>query len=177
MIKGVHVVMCFSCRLHQQLIVPSILIVTSCFILFYILFCLAGVSDLNSPQTTKIELVIFVTMGMALAAVWSLVQETYSTPALILVLSGGGCYLLGIPFYLLGEIDPKYHVIWHLFVMAGSCLHWFFTYFFVLHTDIGMDITDVHSVSTAWNNLLMHGSNGNGTVNVNGTCVTTHFSQ
>jgi channel protein (hemolysin III family) len=107
----------------------------------------AAVSDLNAPMTTKIELCIFLSMGGALAVVWNLVVEQFSFPALCLLGLGGAAYLAGIPFFLMGEVDPKYHVIWHLFVIAGASLHWFFTYFFVLDTDIGMNFTNETSVS------------------------------
>ncbi len=35
---------------------------------------------------------------------------------------GGGCYILGIIFYLWKKL-PYHHPIWHLFVLAGSISH------------------------------------------------------
>jgi hypothetical protein len=72
--------------------------------------------------------------------------------------TGGVAYVAGIPFFLQGEVDPKYHVIWHLFVVAGAALHWFFTYFFVLDNDLGLGITDAASVQAAFS-MMIEGRN------------------
>ena len=72
----------------------------------------------------------------------------------ILYCVGGAAYLCGIPFFLLGEYHPKYHVIWHIFVIAGASFHWFLTYFFILEVDIGLNLYDVNSVSNAFNIMV-----------------------
>lgn len=41
---------------------------------------------------------------------------------LIWLLIGGGCYILGIIFYLWKKL-PYHHPIWHIFVLAGSISH------------------------------------------------------
>ena len=44
---------------------------------------------------------------------------------------GGACYTIGILFY--NKITFKYHhLVWHLFVMAGSMAHFFSIFFYVI---------------------------------------------
>lgn len=37
----------------------------------------------------------------------------------------------GITFFVLGEIKPIFHTVWHVFVMVGSLLHWLCVYIYV----------------------------------------------
>ena len=50
---------------------------------------------------------------------------------LILLLAGGLCYTLGVIFYVWKRL-AYHHAVWHLFVMAGSLLHFFSIFFYVL---------------------------------------------
>jgi len=57
---------------------------------------------------------------------------THVPPAgLWLLLSGGLCYTGGVFFYLWKRL-PYHHAIWHLFVLAGSTLHYCAIYYGVL---------------------------------------------
>ena len=96
----------------------------------------ATCSDLNSPSTTLIELVIFVCMGFGLVLVWPIITVTLSTIAMRLLLLGGAAYVVGIVFFVLGEYKPIYHTIWHLFVVLGASLHWFDIYFYISSTPL-----------------------------------------
>ncbi len=44
--------------------------------------------------------------------------------------------MVGITFFILGEIKPIYHVVWHLFVVVAAALHWFCVYFFIVSVDL-----------------------------------------
>jgi hemolysin III len=44
--------------------------------------------------------------------------------ALTLLIAGGLAYSLGVPFYLWHGLR-YHHVLWHLFVLAGSICHFF----------------------------------------------------
>jgi hemolysin III len=57
--------------------------------------------------------------------------ETVATGGLILLLAGGLCYSLGVIFYVWKRL-AYHHAVWHLFVMAGSLLHFFSIFFYVL---------------------------------------------
>ena len=50
---------------------------------------------------------------------------------LILLLTGGLCYSLGVIFYVWKRL-AYHHAVWHMFVMAGSVLHFFSIFFYVL---------------------------------------------
>jgi hemolysin III len=66
----------------------------------------------------------YVLMGwLALIALKPLLQAV-PTIGLIWLLAGGLMYTLGVAFYAWKRI-PYNHVIWHLFVMAGSACHYF----------------------------------------------------
>ncbi|HAM99303.1 MAG TPA: hemolysin D [Marinilabiliales bacterium] len=58
------------------------------------------------------------------------VMNHMPTHSLWLILIGGGFYSLGVLFFKLEKI-PFAHLIWHLFVVAGSVCHWtaIFIYF------------------------------------------------
>jgi hemolysin III len=57
--------------------------------------------------------------------------ETVETGGLILLLAGGLCYSLGVIFYVWKRF-AYHHAVWHLFVMAGSALHFFSIFYYVL---------------------------------------------
>jgi len=52
---------------------------------------------------------------------------------LVFLVVGGVLYTVGIIFYALKKV--KYmHSVWHLFVLAGSIMHFFCVYLYVLPT-------------------------------------------
>ena len=57
--------------------------------------------------------------------------DAVATGGLILPLAGGLCYSLGVIFYVWKRL-AYHHAVWHLFVMAGSLLHFFSIFFYVL---------------------------------------------
>lgn len=69
-----------------------------------------------------------------LAMGWLVVVAATELPAilgateLVLLVSGGLAYTLGVVFYLVHRI-PFNHAIWHLFVLAGGALHYFAVYY------------------------------------------------
>lgn len=63
-------------------------------------------------------------MGWIFIFKWGLLRETLIGPAFWLLLSGGLAYTVGIVFYIIDHRMKLAHFIWHLFVMAGSILHY-----------------------------------------------------
>ncbi|HBX61442.1 MAG TPA: hypothetical protein DEG65_16200 [Methylophaga sp.] len=62
---------------------------------------------------------------------FSTLKEAVDSTGLLLLMGGGAAYTIGIVFYLLDKI--KYgHVIWHVFVLAGSILHYLFIFLKVI---------------------------------------------
>lgn len=74
---------------------------------------------------------LYVAMGwVALVAIVPL-QAHLATGGLALLLAGGVAYTLGVPFYLHRRL-PYSHAIWHVFVLAGSVLHFLAVLLYVL---------------------------------------------
>ncbi len=70
-----------------------------------------------------LSLAIYLLMGwVALVAVVPLVRAL-SWEGFAWVAAGGAVYTAGIVFYLYDERFRHFHGIWHLFVMAGSAVH------------------------------------------------------
>lgn len=72
----------------------------------------------------KLMVGIYLLMGwMFLLAIVPIVQNLPGISVAYLIL-GGGCYSIGVIFYAWRKI-PYGHGIWHLFVLAGSIMHFF----------------------------------------------------
>lgn len=69
-----------------------------------------------------LSIALYVVMGWLILLDYQTFVE-YSTPEMLFFLkAGGAAYMIGIIFYANEKIYFN-HVIWHLFVMAGSALH------------------------------------------------------
>jgi hemolysin III len=71
---------------------------------------------------------VYVAMGWLVVVRWSTVAHRLPSLALTLVVAGGVTYTLGAVVYACKRPDPYpqrfgFHEIWHLFVLAGSALH------------------------------------------------------
>jgi len=62
--------------------------------------------------------------------------DSVASGGLILLLAGGLCYSLGVIFYVWKRM-AYHHAVWHLFVMAGSALHFFSVFFYVVPPAVG----------------------------------------
>jgi hemolysin III len=109
----------------------------------------AACSDLNSTATNAVELAFFLGMGFGLVFVWEQISTHLAWEAFMLLLAGGAAYVLGIVFFVLGELKPIYHVIWHLFVLLGATLHWFSVYFFVVNKTLDLPNLIISSIEKA----------------------------
>ena len=78
-----------------------------------------------------------ISLGLYLAMSWIVViaikpmLTALDKGGLELLLLGGLAYTGGVVFYAWKKL-PYSHAIWHLFVMAGSCLHFFAILFYVI---------------------------------------------
>ena len=78
-----------------------------------------------------VSLVLYLGMGWSVVvAVKPLVQSVEAGGLLFLVL-GGLAYTIGVFFYVREKMNYN-HAIWHLFVLAGSILHFFAVLFYVV---------------------------------------------
>lgn len=79
----------------------------------------------------KVSTIIYLCMGwMILIAIWPFVKSV-ETGGIILVAAGGMAYSLGVIFYKWKSLRFN-HAIWHVFVLAGSILHFFAVLFYVV---------------------------------------------
>lgn len=79
----------------------------------------------------KLAAAIYVAMGwIGIVAIIPL-KASLPTPGLVLLLAGGAAYTLGVPFYLLRRLR-WHHPIWHVFVLAGSVLHYLAVLLYVM---------------------------------------------
>lgn len=80
---------------------------------------------INMEKWKKLSMVLYVVMGWSVVASLKAVIAAAPAPGLILLAGGGIMYTLGIIFYKNKKV--KYmHFVWHLFVLAGSVMHYFF---------------------------------------------------
>lgn len=74
----------------------------------------------------KLSLILYVLMGWSLLFAIKPVLAAVDPFGMFLLVSGGLAYTIGIFFYKAKR--PRYmHFVWHMFVLAGSLLHYFFT--------------------------------------------------
>lgn len=82
----------------------------------------------------KLSLLLYVAMGWALVFAFGDVIAALPPAGFWLLLSGGLCYTVGIVFYVWHSKyrTPYIHGVWHLFVLAGSVLHYLCILLYVL---------------------------------------------
>ena len=71
-----------------------------------------------------ISTLIYAVMGWIIVFKIGVLKAALPVPAYWLLASGGIAYTVGIFFYILDSRIKYGHFIWHLFVMAGSILHY-----------------------------------------------------
>lgn len=71
-----------------------------------------------------IATILYVLMGWMCLLVYKQMVAAIPTPGLIMLITGGVVYTLGVIFYAWEKL-PYNHAIWHLFVLGGSICHFF----------------------------------------------------
>jgi hemolysin III len=78
-----------------------------------------------------ITVVIYAAMGWLIIIAIVPIIKILPTGGWLLILIGGVMYTTGIFFYKKGKF-PYHHLVWHLFVIAGSVAHFLAIYYYVL---------------------------------------------
>ena len=78
-----------------------------------------------------ISIALYLGLGWLIMIAIGPVIDSVATGGLVLLLAGGLCYSLGVIFYAWKTL-LYHHAIWHLFVLAGSALHFFAVLFYVI---------------------------------------------
>jgi len=74
---------------------------------------------------------LYIAMGWIIVFAWGPLVDRLAPGGLALLITGGALYTAGTIFYVWRSF-PYHHAVWHLFVLAGSTLHFFAILFYVL---------------------------------------------
>jgi hemolysin III len=78
----------------------------------------------------KIEVAAYIMMGWAIVVGFVPLVRSVPIQSIVLLLAGGAAYTIGTLWYR--RKDLKFtHVIWHVFVLAGTICHWFSVWFLI----------------------------------------------
>jgi len=89
------------------------------------------VNIINVKKYHKLSLILYIVMGWSIMLVIKPAITSIPSNGLWMLVLGGLSYTLGIIFYKAKNMMYS-HVIWHLFVLAGSILHFFCIYLYVV---------------------------------------------
>lgn len=81
-----------------------------------------GTEAISKTRHRKISICLYLAMGWLVALATRQLVERVPIPGIMLLLAGGLAYTVGVAFYTLKKL-PYAHLIWHLFVLAGTTLH------------------------------------------------------
>lgn len=87
--------------------------------------------ELRQVRSRLTAALLYLGMGWVGIVAIKPLTESIEPGGLWLLLAGGLCYTLGVPFYLWKRL-PYNHALWHLFVLAGSVLQFFAVLLYVL---------------------------------------------
>lgn len=73
----------------------------------------------------------YIAMGWIIVFAWKPLMANLASGGVVLLVVGGLLYTLGTVFYMWRSF-PYHHAVWHLFVLAGSTLHFFLILLYVL---------------------------------------------
>jgi hemolysin III len=85
----------------------------------------------NLRRWRRLSLALYLLMGWSVAAAVKPMLTLLSGGAFLWLLGGGVCYSVGVLFYVAKK--PRFmHAVWHVFVLGGAVLHYFFTLFHIV---------------------------------------------
>ncbi|WP_213878462.1 hemolysin III family protein [Pseudomonas sp. dw_358] len=104
--------------------------------LFGVVWGLAVVGMLQEikprSEARILSIVIYAVMGWIVLVAVKPLLATLGSAGFAWLAGGGVLYTLGIIFFALDKRVPHGHGIWHLFVIAGSLMHFIAIFFFVV---------------------------------------------
>ncbi|WP_337019895.1 PAQR family membrane homeostasis protein TrhA [Oceanobacillus massiliensis] len=75
--------------------------------------------------------ILYVAMGWIITVGWTEIVENLHPNGVILLVAGGVCYTVGAVFYVWRGFR-FHHMVWHLFVLAGTISHFFCVLLYLL---------------------------------------------
>jgi len=104
--------------------------------LFGIIWSLAAIGMLQEikprSEARVMSLVIYAVMGWIVLVAIQPLLENLGTAGFVWLAAGGVFYTVGIIFFAFDERFRHWHGIWHLFVIAGSLMHFIAILFYVV---------------------------------------------
>lgn len=91
-----------------------------------------ALNAIDLARFKKLSMVCYLGMGWCIILTARLLPALLGTGGLTFLLTGGLAYTLGTIFYGLGRDHRYFHSVFHLFVLAGSVLHFFCILFYIL---------------------------------------------
>ena len=86
-------------------------------------------NSISLKRFAKPSVILYLAMGWSVVVSLKRVLEVIPLSGMIFLVAGGLFYTIGVIFYKLKKI--KYmHFVWHLFVLGGSIMHYFFVLFY-----------------------------------------------
>ena len=105
----------------------------SLFAIFWSLAIIGIIIDNRNPGGPRhIQMRIYFVMGWLMVLAAQPLYAGLSTGGMFWLLLGGILYTVGSYFYFRDEKFRYGHVIWHLFVIAGSASHYFTIFYYLL---------------------------------------------
>ncbi|WP_337840245.1 hemolysin III family protein [Rheinheimera sp.] len=85
----------------------------------------------TTGKLQKLSVAMYLLMGWLILVKLDTMLAQVSSDGLWWLLAGGLCYSLGVAFYVRKSMF-MHHLIWHLFVLAGSACHFLAIYLYVI---------------------------------------------
>lgn len=88
--------------------------------------------DLPLRENGKIRVGLSLAMGWLILILGRSLFSLMPLRGIFWLVAGGFFYSAGVPFYVFEKVNPFFHGIWHIFVLAGSLSHFITVYFYIL---------------------------------------------
>lgn len=75
--------------------------------------------------------VLYIIMGWLIVFAWKPLVISLAPGGLVLLVIGGVLYTVGAVFYV-WRMFPFHHAVWHVFVLAGTVVHFFGVFYYLL---------------------------------------------
>lgn len=89
------------------------------------------IEAVTRQQFKKLSLGLYIALGWLIVIAIVPLMRSMETGGLLLLLFGGLFYTGGVFFYVKKSLVFN-HAIWHLFVLCGSCLHFFMVFYYIV---------------------------------------------
>ena len=95
---------------------------------------------LTGMKYKKVSLALYLGLGWVIVLAIKPMLTQLDSGAIWLLVAGGLSYSVGVIFYVWKSLY-LHHLIWHLFVLGGSVLHFLAVYWYVLPASISASTT------------------------------------